>query len=293
MAYKPLAAVAGAVGAVMGNRPNQGPPHWQVDIGTCMDDTNVCLQTWCCLPCTVSNMMNMRERGVPQCDPLYCCGATCLGYLTYGWFFASFGLGTRRELLQRYGIVDEPYCTSVVYNILLPCNLCMLQREMALRGEHPGGVFAQAPNANNETQQQFAMVRNIGKTMATGSSWGSTLFQCAGFEDCVDGWCMSCCTLAHMAHRLDAGRVQLIPRDAPNNMDPVTCVGATCMQPAFHYAVRRELVDRYQIPEPHLVSFVLTAFCSPCSVSQTRREMGYRGEWPGGIMLKNAPFKGQ
>lgn len=290
-AYKALSAGVGAVQSAMGGPKQQGPPHWQVEQFDCMGDTNVCLQTVCCPFCTEANVITMRERGVADMDLFTCLGACCLEVLTRGFFGTALVLAVRRQLVQRYGIQDEPYCQSVITNICAPCSFCQIQREMALRGEHPGGIFAKAPGAEGGIGAKIGAAAHIGAASAGLNPWGSGLFQCAGAEDCLDSWCLSCCTLAHMSNRIDAGRTQLIPKDAENKMDPATCCGAWCCMPQFHYAMRRETIDRYGITEPHLVSFVLMAFCPCCSLAQVRREMGYRGEWPAGILLKDAPAK--
>jgi len=52
---------------------------------------------------------------------------------------------------------------------------------------------------------------------------------------------------------------------------------------------RRELIERYNIVgETHLKSLIYTLCCTCCATIQQRREMGYRGEWPGGMIVKEA-----
>ena len=291
MAYKAIGAVAGAVSSVMGGSAPQGPPHWQVEQFACMEDTNVCIQTWCCVFCTEANIISMRERGVPEMDLFTCIGACCLDVLSRGFFVSSLAFAVRRELVARYGIQDEGYFQTCLNNICVPCNLCQLQREMALRGEHPGGLFAKAPGQEGGMGSKIATAAALGGLAGGVAPWGSGLFQCAGAEDCIDSWCLSCCTLAHMANRVDAGRVATIPKDSENKMDPATCCAAYLCMPQFHFAMRRELADRYQIAEPHLISFVTMILCPCCSLAQVRREMGYRNEYPGGILLKEAPAR--
>lgn len=295
MAYRPLVAAAtGAVAGMFGGGAQQGPPNWQSELFDCSKDNNVCLQTWCCPWCTESNLMNKRERNIADMDPGYCCGACCLDIITRGFFSSAFSFGLRRELIARYGIMEEPYVNTCVQNICTPCSLCQSQREMIMRNEHPGGMFAKAPadgNAIAMGQQVVGAVKNFGAATLNPVTFGSEPFDCDMME-CFDSWCCAPCTLAHMANRVDMGRSALIPAGSENKMDPATCCAACCCAPQFSYALRREVVNRYGInTENHIMSFLWVVFCAPCTIAQTRREMSYRGEWPGGILVKEPIVK--
>jgi Cys-rich protein (TIGR01571 family) len=293
MSYKPLvAAVAGATTAMFAGIPTPpGPPNWQTRHWSCLEDRGVCLQTCFCLWCTEAYIVAKRERGVPELEVPTCTFATCCDVLYPCCFTCSLALASRRGISRRYKIAEEPYCVSITYNICPLLNLCQVQREMALRSEHPGGLCSVPPDHGASIGQQTTAAATWGAIVANAHEWDSKLYHCANGNDCMDNTCLPCCTMAHMAQRLDAGMTSDIPRDVPNGYDGATCIGICCcfMQTAF--AMRREVVERYVIVEPTVFSVVISMCCPCCAVAQARRQMGYEGEWPGGVLLKVAPPK--
>lgn len=296
-------AVAGQAGAPL--RP-PGPPKWHDDICSCMDDTNVCCQSVFCECCSVSNVVNMLEERKPEIEWATCLVYTLSWYLTRGFSTSWFAFGARRELMEKYGIQGESACATCMFaSFCGPCTVCQVQREMAARGDHPGGICAEPPK---EQQQMGAVGQAVGGAMqalgqvanVTGAGipgvarpWGSGL---CDFEmtECLEGFFCLCCVFGYMSTVLDAKRnvpgVRL-PDRPEGQLEVAACLGSMFQSIGFAYGTRREIMQRYNVGpgESHLMSALLAVFCTCCIALQQRREMGFSGEWPGGMCVKEAP----
>jgi Cys-rich protein (TIGR01571 family) len=270
-----------------------GPPHWQDGICDCTQDTGICCQTLCCIPCTAANMLNKRDHGVGAFD---CCACIC-------WLAATYGTGDRypvweamsyrRELVQRYGIRDEKACNSCLLALCCtPCVYCQVQREMGKRKEHCGGCCANPPaDQPNMADKALGMVGQMaGAAILNGARpprmWLSGLCDCSCME-CLEGIFCPCCIFGYVNSRLDAERVNGV---VSGTMDPASCCGSLWYLDAWTFANRREVMERYNIiGESHIMSLVKVLCCPFCTILQQRREMGYENEWPGGLCVKVPP----
>uniref|UniRef100_A0A7S1LB35 PLAC8 family protein n=1 Tax=Neobodo designis TaxID=312471 RepID=A0A7S1LB35_NEODS len=312
--------------------PAQGTPAWQSGVCDCFNDGSICMQTTFCHICTASNIYRREERNQQSdadcetCCTLWCCSGcsyyTCLP-VNSGLTFL-FLSGMRRTLIQRYGIQGESFCTSCMMAVCCClCTTCQVQREMAGRGQHCGGVCATppqnqgrlpaAPPSNSAavgappppppSQQPYDPAAKPGQYPAAPQQgavvnatpvgpqtapWGSGLCDCAGAPDCCEAFCCGCCVLGHIGGKLN--ELHGVSGATGGQLDVCTCVGGYCMPHLVHFMLRRELVERYAIAdESPLKSCCCLVWCGPCTLAQTRREMGYRGEFPGGLCLKEAP----
>jgi Cys-rich protein (TIGR01571 family) len=269
-----------------------GPPHWQDGICSCTEDTGVCCQTIFCPFCTMSNIINKRDNGVPNFDCLTC---LCVMVGTYYGNRLPIMLANahRRELVQRYGIRDEAACnTCVLSECCFPCVYCQVQREMGKRKEHAGGCCAHPPAEQPSMADKALAI--AGGVLLNGPqiprTWGSGLCDCNCME-CVEVLFCPCTIYGFMASRLDSERVN---GKLPGTMDVASCCGCMVSPDAWVYGNRREVIERYQIfGEGHIMSGCKVIFCLPCTVLQTRREMGYSNEWPGGLCVKVPPPRKQ
>lgn len=288
-------ALKGALGMKAAVAVNPFPPQWHSGICDCTQDTGICVQTFCCHLCTYTNIQNQRDMKIGAFD---CCTFVAIAIGSYGtgndllgWMSFSF----RRELVQRYGILEETICKSCMLGTCCgPCSICQVQREMAKRNEHCGGCCAnpppQAPSLADKAMN--SLTAGVVGALSQGAvrqphPWGSGLCGC-GVAECCEGIFCPCCIMGFMATRLDAGKTIEKPHGVPNAMDPVTCCGALWYPQGHIYANRRELIERYNIiGETHTMTCINVLCCSVCALCQQRREMGYANEWPGGLLVKD------
>ena len=330
--------VAAAAGAAMGNQSNAttGPPHWQSEMCDCFDDTNVVLQTWCCHPCTVSNIISYLEERKPMFDCMNCFVYTIAVYATGFQAAAWFTYGLRNQIISRYGIQNEDYCNAcMISTFCTPCALCQVQREMAKRNEHPGGFCATPPASGvalgiaSRVAGEAAGRAGLGGAsgLLGNSAWGTGLFDMTGME-CLESFFCLCTLHGYSATKTVAtrgirqftaldqaggvlggiaarassalggsqpGQAAAPPQpQGEGELDVPACLAGLVMPMGLTYAHRRELVERYGIAhESHILSGLVSIFCSCCAQSQQRREMGYRGQWPGGLCVKALPPRRQ
>lgn len=268
-----------------------GPPHWHDGTCSCFDDMGICCQTIWCNPCTASNIINKLETEMSMFSCFNCFVYSAAIYYSGSRYPFWLAQAWRRELIQRYGIQNETGCNScLVGQCCLPCVFCQVQREMGKRMEHPGGCCADPPP---QQPGMGNMLLKVADGVLDGRSirrWGSGICQCTGSE-CIEGTCCPCFVVGYMYNFLDSQRVGGV---TPGAMDGATCCGFLCNPDGFLYSSRREVVERYGIQlESHVLSGCLTLCCPICSLLQTRREMGYSGEWPGGLCQKEAPPRRQ
>uniref|UniRef100_A0A7S1LBF1 PLAC8 family protein n=1 Tax=Neobodo designis TaxID=312471 RepID=A0A7S1LBF1_NEODS len=295
--------------------PAQGTPAWQSGVCDCFNDGSICMQTTFCHICTASNIYRREERNQQSdadcetCCTLWCCSGcsyyTCLP-VNSGLTFL-FLSGMRRTLIQRYGIQGESFCTSCMMAVCCClCTTCQVQREMAGRGQHCGGVCASAPAAppsegapvgaqqHGQYQYEACSPKDEGAVVNAApvvpAPWGSGICDCAGAPDFCEALFCSCCVLGRIGSKLDEERG--IPGAQSGQIDAGTCVGSFCGEGLLHFMVRRQLIERYAITnETLLETCCYLMWCAPCTLAQTRREMGYRGEFPGGLCVKEAPVR--
>ena len=296
--------VTGAVGAATGVPLST----WHDGICDCMGDTGMCIQTWCCIYCTLANIQNKRDNNIGAFDIGACCAIMWGSYITGSDIIPWMAFAFRRELVQKYHIGDETVCKSCCLAACCStCTLCQVQREMAKRGDHAGGCCANPPPPSASTMAQGAVNSAVGATLGNvlggvlggvtntlhsghlPHPWNSGLCQCDLMDCCEGFWCY-CCIFGFMGNRLNAGRTPEVPLGAPNVMDPITCCSALWYPFGHIYANRREVIQRYNVTgESHTMTCLYTLCCPICSTIQQRREMGYCGEWPGGLLVKTAP----
>lgn len=275
-----------------------GPPIWQSGLCDCMEDSGICIQTFCCWICTETNMANKHDTGIGAFDCAACCGIMFANYAMNGYYDWYIAHGFRRAYIQRYGINEESGCKSCMMSICWPCSLCQVQREMGKRDEHAGGCCAKPPENNNSMADRAmgALKDNVvGALTGAGAipphPWGSGICGCNGPECCEGIFCYPC-MFGFMQNKLDQGRVPEKPIGSPDQIDPLSCCGALWSPYGWMFANRREVVERYNvIGETHCQSCSMAICCTPCAACQQRREMGYNGEWPGGICVKECPPK--
>ena len=296
--------------------------QWQDNIVGCFNNVPMCCQSSVCHICTASAIYSREQNNMATgCDCGSCILLWCFsGCCYHTWAPINCGLtccfvsGMRRTLVQRYGILGESLCAScLMVTCCHLCTMCQIQREMASRGQHCGGICASAPPpaAVPMGQPQMQQIQAaaplpgappvkddayvtpgqpVVAAQPVGTTWGSGLFDCAGGPDCAEAFFCPCCVLGHVGSKVN--EVRGIPGATSGQLDIPTCVGAAGASYLYHYLVRRELIERYAIVnESPLASFCALALCASCTLAQTRREMGYRGEWPGGLCLKEAPPK--
>jgi Cys-rich protein (TIGR01571 family) len=275
-----------------------GPPQFQDGICDCFSDCGICVQSIFCSLCTFANILNKRETMMTGCDCGTFCATMVCGYITGNDYYLSLVFGFRRELVQRYGILEESVCKSCLLSVCCgPCTFCQVQREMGKRGEHCGGCCANPPANQSGLPNVAQMAIQAGGAVLHGGApirvWGSGICNCAGAPDCCEGlWC-SPCMMGFMNNKLDTGRLMAKPPGMPNQMDVPTCCAYLFAPYASVYAHRREIIERYNIVgESHTTSCCYVYACTLCAICQQRREMGYSNEYPGGICLKDAPPRG-
>lgn len=293
---------AAAKNAVTGQvaESTMGPPHWQDGICSCCDDTGICCQTFWCYQCTFSNMINKRETGAGVCDCATCFCFMVAEYVSsYNYAFWA-GMGIRRAIVERYGIKNESTCsTCMLGHCCAPCSWCQIQREMGKRNEHCGGCCAKAPaNAPSIADKLGAAAMNVighavvnNGRMHQPGPWQSGICDC-DIMDCCEGYWCGCCVLGFIGNKIDGFHAVAGADAGIDKLDPLSCCGALWAPQAMTYQNRRELVERYNIiGETHLKSLCMVLCCPFCTPIQQRREMGYRGEWPGGLCVKAAPMR--
>jgi len=280
--------ITGAVqGAVTGL-----PPKFQDGICECTNDTGICLQTICCPLCTLANIQTKRDTGIPACDTGACCAIMWFWYFTGSELPIAMAFAFRRGLVQRYGILEESVCKSCCLSLwCAPCTFCQVQREMSARGEHAGGCCANPP-PNAILPGVAQMGAKLATTFIAGGGQVNPNFStgvcgCSGME-CVEGFFCPCIIMGFVNNKLDTGRLLTKPPGTPNGLDPLTCCAWLWMPLANTYANRREVIEKYSImTESHTMTCCNIYCCTLCAVCQQRREMGYRGDWPGGVCVKD------
>lgn len=278
-----------------------GNQNWGTGVFDIMADDKVCLQTCCCGFCTVSSMINTHEKGMPKLDPMWCCGLCIADYFFRGMATASLLYGIRRELIVKYGIQGEDMCHTCLWQVCCgACGACQLQREMEARGTPCGGLIKGDPPAAQAAMGVAAPLVGAAASKLAGmlpgqqsgqlpAKWNSELFQCS-LHECLDGWCCGPCAIGMMSNKIDAGRTPELPPGGENKIHMPACVGACCGGVPMVVGNRREIIQRYGLQgEDFLRTMMVSLCCGPCAFCQQRREMGYRGEWPGGMIAKDAP----
>jgi Cys-rich protein (TIGR01571 family) len=294
-----MASLVGAFGASAQNLALQAvrpPSYWMDGLCDCASDCGVCCQTIWCTLCTGANVNNMISLNMPACD----CSAFCcimIGtYVSGNWYPIWLTRAWRRELIQRYNIVNETSCDSCCKGMFCsPCSACQTQREMGKRGQFAGGCCATAPVAQPgmaETAMNFgkeALGKFIGTPTATGFSglWQSGLCDCTCMEFCETFFC-PCVVLGYVSNRIDMDLVDNYPK--VETMSPAACCGSLWDLQGWAFANRREIIEKYYIKEETHTGSLWRMLCCPCcAIMQQRREMGYFGQWPGGLCVKEAP----
>jgi len=271
-----------------------GSNTWNDGICGCCANPAMCCQMCCCYCCTVSNMANFITFKDPSCNWGDCFLVMTADYYTGCVSTMMTGLGIRRQMIQRYGIRNESYCESCCLSCCCcPCNWCQVQHEMEVRVEYAGGCCYIDPlqavtggavqQLAGAARQGMGMLGDVakGKLPSMPGQWNSTVCDCTCAE-CCEGMCCCCCVNGFITKRIsrdleDAG-------DGQEGIDIGGCCMTCWLWAGGTLAVRREILQKYNIiNEPLFISWVYSTVCFPWASLQVRREMGYRGEWPGGI----------
>jgi Cys-rich protein (TIGR01571 family) len=251
-----------------------------------------------------------------------CCAYPLMGLPCNTGLTCLMTAGMRRTLVQRFGIQGESVCESCLLGCCCNvCTMCQVQRELKARGQFVGGVCASPnaapaplpaaapqsnpamggqemqptagdPAAKYNTPQPVAVVAQYAQPM---TDWTSGLVDCQGAPDCLEAWFCGCCVLGHMAGKFNeingaggsGGQADCV----------VTCCGylsglcPCCIgEQLYTFLLRREVIERYGITTESICkSAMCVCCCSPCVVAQSRREMGFHGEFPGGLCFKEMP----
>ena len=113
------------------------------------------------------------------------------------------------------------------------------------------------------------------------SQWGTGLFQCmVDTTQCVD---TACCALCALSRQWKAAE------GITNQLDIPMCVIAYFCGYCMNCALRRKVVEKYNIDEAPVVSIVTAWICGGCSLCQTHRELTIRNAWPGGTVCHKQP----
>lgn len=272
------------------------PGEWSSPLCNCHEHVGICLQTLCCGPCTLSNISTAIEAGVPDLDLGACCELLWCDIVSCGIASHATALAQRREIAARYHITkSEGYVASYCINCWCSkCSTCQVQREMYSHGQSAGGLFVNLPP---NQQEMHGLVSNWSPRTRHDHSISTDCSSCTGLE-CLEGFLCLPCVQSYVSSRLEAvprrPRVGDEPQTAASLSGPVCCVAtcAPCAPCYFAFAQRREIVERYQLVGDHFcIGLLLSLFCTPCGVLQMRREMGFRGEYPGGVWVKTAPSR--
>jgi Cys-rich protein (TIGR01571 family) len=114
--------------------------NWTYEFCGCTDDTNECLDTWCCHYCKVGWMFGRLETGRVEMNGLWCCGTCFADYCFCGLATLGVTYMLRSRVLMRYGIREDG-CSTFMLSICCPaCALCQQAREMEARRESCGGT---------------------------------------------------------------------------------------------------------------------------------------------------------
>jgi len=267
------------------------PIQWGDGVCGCCSDFGICCQTICCPTCTAANVIHKRDTGVPGFDCLSCVCYMGAMMFTTNRFMFCLNMSLRRELIQRYKIVDETGCKSLCLSSCCgPCSFCQVQREMGRHNDHAGGCCSSPPaNEPSMSDKVCSVANSINDAIQRPPrQWGSGTCD-SGPAECIDGLCCQCCLYGYMYNRLNQNTV-VGPLEPQLNC--TACCGSMLFPDGWAYANRREIMERYNIQgESHIKSLLLVLFCLPCSLLQQRREMGYSDEWPGGLCVKEAPAR--
>ena len=112
----------------------------------CMKDIPSCVDAFFCPWCTVASQHDMLAFNRVHMNPLVC-GMTLLldMTITYGIAVSFMTAITRGHVRERYGLQGDVFTDCVVSFCCNPCTVSQMTREMALRGQWPGGVCANRP----------------------------------------------------------------------------------------------------------------------------------------------------
>ena len=290
------------------------PGQWQDGICSCFSDFAICAQTTCCHICTASSLYYREEFKFPtSCDCGSCCLLWCCSGCTapalmwlpvHGGLVSLMNTSLRRTLIARFGIQGETVCTSCLLGSCCnACTMCQVQREMKVRNQFVGGLCASAPQTlpAPAPQMNVPMGQPVagqpqkipGQPVQNFNDWRSGICGCVGAADCCEAYFCGCCVNGHMAGGLNA--LNGAGGTMGQNDCAVCCCscvtgGCPCCLSSYNFMMRREIVERYAIStETICKSACLVCFCGPCTLAQARREMGYHGEFPGGLCMKEMP----
>jgi Cys-rich protein (TIGR01571 family) len=110
--------------------------------GLCGCGCMECCEIMFCTPCTLgfiaSKIDNLHNIGEPNAEPSMSCCVCFHSLCSAG--ACAFAYMNRRELIQRYNVVDESHMDTCcrVY-LCAPCAVSQQRREMGYQGHFPGG----------------------------------------------------------------------------------------------------------------------------------------------------------
>jgi len=126
--------------------------QWHHPVFACLEDTNVCLESWLCFPCQISMQYNTLIWGKPELNPFICFSITVATYFGAACYAGWWTLWIRRILVNRYKLAEEQMHTCLYACCCPGCAIAQQHREMTDRGENPGGlVFVKAPGGAGQT----------------------------------------------------------------------------------------------------------------------------------------------
>ena len=120
---------------------------WSSGTLACMSDCGECCDTMCCMYCKLGKIKGRMDTGIPNMSMLCCCVPLLLDMFAVSFASTIAACLIRKEVVEKYGIEESPVMTCLCSVCCKYCAICQMTREMAVRGESPGGCCCQPSTA--------------------------------------------------------------------------------------------------------------------------------------------------